>query len=313
MIRDLICLTIDTDPDGMTAQIMDRNSQSWRGLENIRFVVDELKSISLQTGSIPVTWFIRADAEIRHALGDTLALAEKFSTVWEEASRAGDAFGWHPHLYREIGNDKSAAWFGSPAEAAQELRSLWEIVRLIPLPLTAFRNGESWHNPVTFAEVEGMGFSWDSTAIPGRRGPSGHPMDWIGTPNHPYFPDIRDVRVPGDRRALLEIPLTSWLVKTIYDTTPRIRYVNPAIHEPLFLQAIAALKPSQENRIWTLVIHPDEAYAGSPSDLLYSRCPKTVRRNIETLVNTIQGWDHEFQFVSLPEAGCHWLEWLEAS
>src|ERR1700728_1257114 len=105
MIRDLICLTIDTDPDGMTAKVMDRNSLSWCGLENIRFVVDELKSLSLETGPAPVTWFIRADRQIHLGLGHTLALVERYRPMWEEALSAGDAFGWHPHLYREVADN----------------------------------------------------------------------------------------------------------------------------------------------------------------------------------------------------------------
>src|SRR5205823_14129551 len=109
---------------------------------------------------------------------------------------------------------------------------------------------------------------------------------------------------------LLEIPLTTWLVQAPYDATPRTRYINPAIHEHLFVRATESLKPRDCNQIWTLVIHPDEAYADGPADLLYSRCPKRVRRNIESLVRAIQDWGHQPQFVTVSEAGSQWLGWV---
>jgi hypothetical protein len=96
MIRHLTCLTIDTDPDGMTAKIMDRDSLSLAGAREhgMHLRGDPIDVIAM--GAIPLTWFIRVEGEIRTVMGNALARMDGYYPIWEQARRAGDAFGWHP-------------------------------------------------------------------------------------------------------------------------------------------------------------------------------------------------------------------------
>src|SRR5437762_2298196 len=64
-------------------------------------------------------------------------------------------------------------------EAQDELERLWSKLNATFQP-TSFRNGEGWHTPETYSAVERLGFYCDSTAIPGREGGAGHPMNWLG-------------------------------------------------------------------------------------------------------------------------------------
>ena len=127
-----------------------------------------------------------------------------------------------------------------------------------------FRHGEGWHTPETYATVERLGFLCDSTAIPGRVGAAGHPMNWESAPNRPYFPSSDDLRKAGPERALLELPMNTWLVEAPYDATPRIRYINPAVHPKLFANALQdwentrKFSPS-ELHIWVMIFSSGRA------------------------------------------------------
>lgn len=306
MARHLISLTIDTDPDGLAGRTFDRESLSWRSLQEIRPFLDSLRALEGRWGRVPLTWFIRADGQIETMLGSITYLFERFSNLWAEAATQGDEIGWHPHLYRQTGHEGPVTLIDEPAEAADEIRRLWNGLSG-SVQTELFRNGEGWHSAATLNVVEELGFRWDSTAIPGRVGEKGHPMNWLGSPNHPYFPHPRDIRVAGAPRPLLEIPMNTWRVKSAYDPQPRLRYINPAIHEPAFSAAVAELSNSSGPlNVWTLILHPDEVFSGAPPDLLYSRSVDSTCRNIDRFAQTLAASGDEVTFVALSRAGEYW-------
>ena len=150
-------------------------------------------------------------------LGTPLYLLEKFEGFWNQVIGEGHELGWHPHLYRQSEAADEPALITDDVEACDEIQSLWEYLAAAPFTLKSFRNGEGWHSSRTFTTVESLGFNCDSTAIPGRCGGGGHPMNWAGAPNRPYYPARDDIRAPGQERRLLELPMTTWLLQAPYE------------------------------------------------------------------------------------------------
>lgn len=75
-----------------------------------------------------------------------------------------------------------------------------------------------------------VGIKVDSSAIPSRKRQDNIAFDWIGTPTHPYFPDIYDYRIEGsienEDKKILEVPLSTILTRTSYDKEPMKRYLD---------------------------------------------------------------------------------------
>lgn len=208
MKRHLICLTIDTDPDNLSGIQTNRKTLEWNGLQAVQALPDELEKRHTELGfsRIPITWFLRVDGQIRNAYGSSLHLYEKYEAFWQRTKTTGDELAWHPHLYTGLNDDRIPEIVKDPQEAVEQLQELWKDLQDSSLSPSAFRNGEGWHYCDTFSAIEQLGILCDSTAIPGRRGAPGNPMDWTGTPNQPYFPHPSDLRQPGPERALLRYP-----------------------------------------------------------------------------------------------------------
>ncbi len=312
MNHHLFCLTIDTDPDGLSGKSTNRRALSWDGLAEAQNLPQHLHGLGNSSASVlPITWFIRADGQLRNAFGTSLYLLEKFENFWHQVKDWGHELGWHPHLYSQIGYDDEPVLMTDPSEACDELERLWADLATSSFKLTSFRNGEGWHCAQTFATVEQFHLVCDSTAIPGRCGGDHHPMNWIGTPNQPYFPDRHDIRIPGAQRALLEMPMNTWEVQTPYEAAPKIRYMNPAVHESLFAAALdkweTAVKMGAEALyVWVLILHPDEVMSIPTMDFLYAHSRQALTQNILALTARVQRLGHSFEFVTLAEAATRW-------
>ena len=309
MKKHLLCLTVDTDPDGLSGKVTDRNALLWEGLEKLQQLPNELAGFG-KLGRIPITWFVRADGQLESILGNPAYLLETYHTFWTDAQAFGDELGWHPHLYRQPRADDTAFLITDPIEAQQELERLWSKLKGTLHP-TVFRNGEGWHLPETYATVERFGFRCDSTAIPGRVGASGHPMNWEGAPNQPYFPAADDLRKSGAKRLLLQLPMNTWLVQAPYDSAPRTRYMNPAVHQHLFAKALenwenACNVSPVDLSIWVMIFHPDEVLASRGEDALYSRSTKSLCMNLVAITKTLRRIGHEFEWVTVSEAAERW-------
>ena len=309
MNAHLVCLTVDTDPDGLSGKITNRQTLKWEGLENLQRL-PELSGPDAQLREIPITWFVRADGQLENILGSAAYLIEKYDRWWTTVRRAGHEIGWHPHLYRHARAEDRAVIITDPVEAKDELERLWINVRT-SLPATSFRHGEGWHSPETFATVERFGFLCDSTAIPGRTGGIGHPMDWEGAPNQPYFPSCSDLRKAGPQRQLLELPMNTWPVQAQYDAAPRLRYINPALHPKLFANAIQSWENTRnfspsELHIWVMIFHPDEVLATKGEDHLYSRSPAALCANLASFRESLQRTGNDVEWVTISQAAERW-------
>ena len=306
-----VCLTLDTDPDGLNGKVADRQTLSWKGLEALQTLPQEMQELT-ELASVPITWFIRADGQLESILGSPSYLLEKFEDFWATVKSAGHELAWHPHLYRQARPEDAATIITDPSEAQEELERLWDKLRSV-LPTTSFRNGEGWHVPSTYATVERLGFRCDSTAIPNRKGADGHPMNWIGAPNRPYFPGSADLCVAGPERGLLELPMNTWLLQAPYDAAPKIRYIDPAVHPHLFDDALQnwqhALKSSStEQCVWVMIFHPDEVFAAGREDGLYARSRTALFRNLISFQESFRHHDIEIEWVTIGEAAELWRQ-----
>lgn len=308
MKKHLLCLTVDTDPDGLNAQCPDRKSLDWRGLEYARCLPDEIAR-HVPSQNFPITWFIRADGQLESMLGSAAYLLDNYEAVWANVQRNGHELAWHPHLYRQARAQDPAVIISNPTEAADELERLWGLVKDHFQP-TAFRNGEGWHVPETYDAVERLGFSCDSTAIPGRKGPEGHPMNWEGAPNQPYFPSPSDLSMAGARRPLLELPMNSWLVQAPYDAVPKTRYMNPALHPRLYESALKgwedACKASIGLSVWVLILHPEEILPSRGPDALYAGSISDLCKNLASMIHILKRLGHKFDWVTISTAAEQW-------
>ena len=309
MKRHLLCLTVDTDPDGLSGKVTNRQALNWEGLEHLQRLPTQLASFA-KLGRVPITWFVRADGQLESILGNPAYLLEKYDDFWTIVKATGHELAWHPHLYRQDKPEVAALLITDPLQAQEELERLWKELDATFHP-TAFRNGEGWHTPETYATVERFGFHCDSTAIPGRRGGSGHPMNWTCAPNQPYFPVAHDLCKSGPARSMLELPMNTWRLQAPHDVSPRVRYMNPAVHPRLFAKALK----NWENAcsvlpaalcIWVMIFHPDEVLATQPADALYSRSTQALCSNLVSIVENLQRLGHDFEWVTVSEAAERW-------
>lgn len=312
-MKHLLCLTVDTDPDGLSGRVTNRQTLSFEGLKTLLNRSGEISHQGLC--KVPLTWFIRADGQLESILGSVEYLLEKCDSAWTELRKAGHELGWHPHLYRQAKRTEPATLISHPGEAEEELERLWERIRSRFHP-RAFRNGEGWHTPQTYAVIERFGFGCDSTAIPGRRGSNGHPMNWEKAPNRPYFPSPGDLCTPGITRPMLELPMNTWHLQGPDDLYPRLRYLNPSVHPKLFAKALenwenAGTGLREELCVWVMIFHPDEIDSQQPSDPLYSRSLRDLSTNLGAFVGAVGRLQHEFEWLTISDAAAQWRSFNE--
>ena len=310
MKKHLLCLTLDTDPDGLNAKNPNRDSLEFEGLNYVQRLPEELSVLSDRIGQVPMTWFVRADGQIESAFRTPAYLLEKYNDFWARVQNAGDEVAWHPHLYRQAQPGHATEIMDDPVEASDELERLWGKLSTILRP-TAFRNGEGWHLPETYAAVERLGFACDSTAIPGRRGSTGHPMNWERTPNQPYFPASDDLCRAGSPRSMVELPMNSWRLQAPYDDAPRIRYMNPAVRSQLFAAGLENWQVSFDHLntdlyVWVMIFHPEEVLSSRGPDSLYSRSVRELCSNLVAMVEVLQRLGHDFRWVTVSRAADLW-------
>lgn len=293
MTKHYIAVTVDTDPDGLNTHDPDRRNLLWDGLH---FAMQQFPAALKDW---PLTWYVRADAQLEYAYGSVSYLFDTYADFWCDAVQRGDELGWHPHLYTLPEDDSQPQIITDSQQAVSELKRTWSMIQNLPFELPTFRMGEGWHTVKTLNLVESLGFTIDSTAIPGRDdSATGHPRNWKNTPNQPYYPARDDIRIAGDPRPLLEMPMNSWYFQTPYDKVPKLRYMNPCIHHELWEQALdywqAQLQhDSRENYVWVLIFHPAEAMPHDRSDLLYAYSIDILQKNLLSWTQRITQLGHQ--------------------
>ena len=148
--------------------------------------------------------------------------------------------------------------------------------------------------------IDEMGIAVDSSAIP-------RPVyswetsskNWIGTLKTPYFPSIKDYRVPGTpKRDYLEIPITTSVIKAPYDKETVVRYLNPAYRPDLLYPAIKSCCENQDEAV--LIAHPYEFKSG-PKNGLFPDGAFALRANIQSILNEALKNNKAVRFVTIAE------------
>jgi len=225
------------------------------------------KFISSHTNhsSLPVTWFLRADEQVKREMGSVTGLFTGWKKFWDDIIASYGEVGWHPHLFFE---DKGKWVPGKNGKQLEELaRSAWDEI---------IQDKEAGWNPVTCRIGEAMcsnglmrfldevGIMADSTAIPGRRrSDSDRHFDWEPTPEMPYHPSQNDYRSPaGDNETpfrILEIPFTVAEIHAPYDAPGAVvqRYLDLSYDPTEFEAGLRKLLPTAFELV--TVIHPMQA------------------------------------------------------
>jgi hypothetical protein len=307
-------LTVDTDPDGLSGKVINRQTLQWNGLEYLQSLSNDFAAAP-ELGPVPLTWFVRADGQLESVLGTPAYLLDKYANFWSNVRALGHEIAWHPHLYRQPRPDHAASLITNPKEAQQELERLWDQVKPYFLT-TAFRNGEGWHTPETYAAIERMGFHCDSSAIPGRTGSQGHPMNWVGAPNEPYFPQSQHLCASGPPRNMLELPMNTWYLQAPYDSAPQLRYMNPAVRRSLFAKALvnwenACKVSTSELSVWVMIFHPDEVLESQAGDGLYSHSIRDLRKNLQAIAESLSRLELNFEWTTVSHAAARWRTYKE--
>ena len=281
-MRVYLAITADIDNDGVALE-NERNNLSWRSLDRLPAFAEIIKKYRL-----PTTWFIRADPQLKDYYGSAAYLLEEHRSLWRNFAAGGDEIGWHPHLYarREDGSYEPERNDGRLVTA---LRATYSDLVRGGHRLTSVRIGEAAGSNAIMQTLAELGLRVDSSAIPGRvRNDDARQFDWGTTPNAPYWPSTVDYRVPGTPAlGILEVPMTSVLVKAPYDPKPLLRYANLAYRPAIFATAFETwfARTAASEAVVTLIFHPEELMPSPNSHPLYALAKDALDENIHTLLN----------------------------
>jgi hypothetical protein len=279
-----VAVTADIDNDG--ASLTDeRDRLSWRGLDLVPTIAD-----IIHARGFPVTWFVRADSQLRDFYGTVSYLLEDHHKLWRNLKNLGDEIGWHPHLNSAIG-DGVYRPERNEIRMANELRCTHAALTAQGHEFVSVRLGEAIGNNATMDTLADLGLRVDSSAIPGRqRVDHSRTFDWATSPNVPYWPSVADYRVPGvPALSILEVPMTAFSVQAPYDPAPLLRYANLAYRPKIFFDAMTrwfdcdGLKGP--NTVLTLILHPDELMMAAQDHPLYAFTLHALQENIDALLN----------------------------
>jgi len=215
----------------------------------------------------PITWLIRVDDSVRFATGSYVSGYRSRSKTWERLVSRGHELGWHVHFISTrsgVGRfDPDPEWFHEAYRAAATC-----------FPVSAARMGWDYGSNTVFTRLEEANIPLDFSALPGniiwqRAGSDQVLVDWLGSPEHPYFPSRSDYRVAGENpRRVLEAPITQFdndavgVVKRIFRRTTKGRFTLQGLTKKtrLLTQPWRDL-PSSRSANWAFFFHPEDLTA----------------------------------------------------
>ena len=303
-----IALTVDVDADGAALRNQNGAKASWNGLSRMGDIRQSLATLEDRTGrAIPVTWFVRVDDNVRELCGHAGALLEKYKRHWCKEEDRGSELAWHTHLELFSEFDMRRLDDGEYLLSLYKANlGIWESMCSSP---RTFRQGQAWHTNASYACIEQLGLKCDSSCVPGTSNYSSVPREWRDAPNSPYFPSAESLMRPGQERAMVEVPMTSWPILAPWDSAPRYRYFNPGFHAFLFRTMVQEwISELNTNRGCTLILvmHPDEYDGPGKPDGLLSRSRVVFEQNLVYLCDTCEAQTLNCEFVTIECVAERW-------
>jgi hypothetical protein len=306
----LVAFTIDTDGDSFFGNRFSYPKQNktilgWKGLDiGKNLIADNIDEIAKSFGiSIPLTWFIRCDCQIKSQYGDAGYLLDNYSHWWQLRMNAGDDLQWHAHLYRY----KDREWIQEtePDALAADIEEGYDALNRYGLNPKLIRIGDAYQSNELMTTISNIGLQGDASAIPGRKRYDGEKsFDWSTSPNAPYRPSQIDYRVNRTpEHNFWEIPMNTIITEVSYDKSPILRYVNLAFQPGVIDKGLRSFVENYD--VLVTVIHPFEIVPDFFLDSQVSKHPlvsfnqSSLKHNLKILIETINKTDRNFRFVTM--------------
>ncbi|HEY3176837.1 MAG TPA: polysaccharide deacetylase family protein [Candidatus Polarisedimenticolia bacterium] len=197
-MRATIEIALTFDVEFNKPSIIEATGSLYSGLDRMPGVLERLAR-----RGVPGTWYVAHDVDEENQI------ARRFPGLVDSMARQGE-IGCHFHFHqnRRVRTDEAFQRAGI-GEATRYLRSLGH-------PVTSFRGGNGFLDATTLRVIEDLGFTTDSSVVPGLRevSPEGLVTDHTARRScEPYFPLAGDPWTAGGEGPL-EIPVAT---DTLFD------------------------------------------------------------------------------------------------
>jgi len=299
----LIALTFDAEMDAFDPSIISGDKYTWHGIERGIPLIDEIlvKRFDSFGQGVRATWFVRCDDQIQAFYGSHAFLLKNYENCWRQHHDAGDEIAFHPHLYRQIGEE----WRQETdhERLRVQLMKAYEAMRGANFESNVSRIGEAYGSNTVMASLQEIGIKCDSSAMPGRVRVDGvRNINWDTTPTQPYNPSYANYREPGvPCYSLIEAPMSMVSTKTRYDQQPIRRYVDLSFHHDILRQGLSNLVAVAP--VIITVTHPSSILSdlSARAHGLLSFNISTFAENLDFIIDECLRLGRPFRFVTLRE------------
>jgi hypothetical protein len=311
-----ILLTFDTDlpfTSDFNKTLKDATlwrKQMWQDRTNLASPIESISAIREDNilidsdGKKPVfTWFVRADNEFDYLFKDALFVIKNLKDQLVSLKSKGDEIAWHPHVHNI--SEKGFNQEKDETRVIDDLNHTFKLLKdecfLDKFNIRSSRLGWGFCTNKIIKNLEELGISVDSSALPERVDSGKECKDWTGTPLHPYFPSTTDYRVETGTAKLdiIEMPITTHPIKTSYDKMPIIRYLNLSYNLD-FLKPILSKLVAELDFI-NFITHPFELESSNRKHELITYDIKNAKNLIRFLVEECKRQKRPFRFITISE------------
>jgi hypothetical protein len=208
----------DCDPDRLNfSPLSTQKTLSWSGVEKGIPLFREARHRFYNEHGIwiKMTWFVRADYQIKAIHSNAGYCLQNFEDLWRELESEGDEIAWHPHLwdwssekkiwFQNIGNEEFTRYCLDIGH--QAFVKCWG-----EAPKTV-HTGWCYQDNLSMKILSEYGLIADSSAVPGHN-TLGHGLadqaDWHRTNGNLYHPSVKDYQRPANSMEkslnILEVP-----------------------------------------------------------------------------------------------------------
>ena len=270
---------IDQDFDPGSNDYYNRSKASFKSFgDGFSDIIDRLEGL-------PFSVFVRSDFQIKSVYGSYEYLVLNNKSLVDKIVLSGGELDWHIHLYKT----EKGKWVQvtDNSEIAERfLIDYSEVKKCNCVNTEVVRIGECVMNDTLMNAIARMGIKIDSSALPGRkRNDKEKFFDWSITSNRFYNPSKSDYRIESnDNYQLIEVPMSTLLMKAEYDNEAVRRYFNLSFKTEILFQNFESYV--KENDSLVVITHPFEVLSEGKHGLI-SYNIKTFENNIKLLMDKV--------------------------